>query len=129
MSDVQSEVASSVASSLMSHDAQSSSSSSSLSSSYASSTRSSSTSRGRRTAVGVRSNSNNNNNGPPRHVTIKGRIDRLEAENFKSYKGRQIIGPFKDFACVIGPNGAGVFYCDCAAVDFLRATEQNTDLH
>ncbi|KAI9018451.1 condensin complex subunit SMC1 [Hyaloraphidium curvatum] len=32
---------------------------------------------------------------------------RLEVENFKSYKGRQVIGPFVDFTCVIGPNGAG----------------------
>eukprot|EP01113_Clastostelium_recurvatum_P033704 TRINITY_DN4486_c0_g1_i1.p1 TRINITY_DN4486_c0_g1~~TRINITY_DN4486_c0_g1_i1.p1 ORF type:complete len:1283 (-),score=481.18 TRINITY_DN4486_c0_g1_i1:40-3828(-) len=36
-----------------------------------------------------------------------GRIDRIELSNFKSYKGRQIIGPFKNFTCVIGPNGAG----------------------
>ncbi|KAJ3336822.1 Structural maintenance of chromosomes protein 1 [Gonapodya sp. JEL0774] len=32
---------------------------------------------------------------------------RLEVENFKSYKGRQIIGPFLDFTSVIGPNGSG----------------------
>lgn len=31
----------------------------------------------------------------------------LELENFKSYAGRQIIGPFTNFTCVIGPNGAG----------------------
>ncbi|EFC49743.1 structural maintenance of chromosome 1, partial [Naegleria gruberi] len=36
-----------------------------------------------------------------------GKIVRIEAENFKSYKGRQIIGPFDDFTCVIGPNGSG----------------------
>ena len=36
-----------------------------------------------------------------------GRIDRLEVFNFKSYAGRQIIGPFVDFTAVIGPNGAG----------------------
>jgi structural maintenance of chromosome 1 len=36
-----------------------------------------------------------------------GRLIQLELENFKSYKGRQIIGPFADFSCVIGPNGAG----------------------
>lgn len=28
-------------------------------------------------------------------------------ENFKSYKGEQLIGPFKDFTAIIGPNGAG----------------------
>mmetsp|Transcript_15220 Transcript_15220/g.45620 ORF Transcript_15220/g.45620 Transcript_15220/m.45620 type:complete len:1278 (-) Transcript_15220:184-4017(-) len=37
----------------------------------------------------------------------QGHIERIEVENFKSYKGRQIIGPFTDFTAVIGPNGAG----------------------
>ena len=32
-----------------------------------------------------------------------GRISRLEVFNFKSYAGKQIIGPFKDFSAVIGP--------------------------
>uniref|UniRef100_A0AC35TYU6 Structural maintenance of chromosomes protein n=1 Tax=Rhabditophanes sp. KR3021 TaxID=114890 RepID=A0AC35TYU6_9BILA len=36
-----------------------------------------------------------------------GRIIRLEVENFKSYKGKVIIGPFKDFTAIIGPNGSG----------------------
>ncbi|RIA97440.1 condensin complex subunit SMC1 [Glomus cerebriforme] len=36
-----------------------------------------------------------------------GRLDRLELENFKSYKGHQTIGPFHNFTSVIGPNGAG----------------------
>ena len=36
-----------------------------------------------------------------------GRIERLEIENFKSYKGHQIVGPFKNFTAIIGPNGAG----------------------
>ncbi|WIA08402.1 hypothetical protein OEZ85_007840 [Tetradesmus obliquus] len=36
-----------------------------------------------------------------------GRIDRLEVENFKSYKGHQRIGPFKDFTAIVGPNGSG----------------------
>lgn len=36
-----------------------------------------------------------------------GRLIRIEAENFKSYAGAQVIGPFKDFTAVIGPNGAG----------------------
>lgn len=42
---------------------------------------------------------------PSRSVT--GKIIRLELENFKSYKGHQIIGPFYDFTAIIGPNGAG----------------------
>eukprot|EP00257_Ricinus_communis_P022785 XP_015582611.1 structural maintenance of chromosomes protein 1 [Ricinus communis] len=36
-----------------------------------------------------------------------GKILKLEIENFKSYKGQQTIGPFKDFTAIIGPNGAG----------------------
>lgn len=32
---------------------------------------------------------------------------RLEVENFKSYRGHQVIGPFKSFSAVIGPNGSG----------------------
>lgn len=36
-----------------------------------------------------------------------GSIDRIEVENFKSYKGNQVIGPFKNFTAIIGPNGAG----------------------
>ncbi|CAG8505933.1 15264_t:CDS:10 [Funneliformis mosseae] len=36
-----------------------------------------------------------------------GHLDRLELENFKSYKGQQTIGPFYNFTSVIGPNGAG----------------------
>ena len=37
----------------------------------------------------------------------RGRIDRLEVSNFKSYRGTQAIGPFKDFTAVVGPNGSG----------------------
>jgi structural maintenance of chromosome 1 len=33
---------------------------------------------------------------------------RLEVENFKSYKGKQTIGPFTRFTAVIGPNGSGM---------------------
>ncbi|ORY83359.1 cohesin complex subunit psm1 [Neocallimastix californiae] len=36
-----------------------------------------------------------------------GRLYKLELENFKSYKGHQVIGPFFNFSCIIGPNGAG----------------------
>ena len=31
----------------------------------------------------------------------------MELDNFKSYAGKQIVGPFDDFTCIIGPNGAG----------------------
>jgi len=43
----------------------------------------------------------------PGVATARGRLLRLEVENFKSYRGHQIIGPFKQFTAVIGPNGAG----------------------
>ncbi|KAI8089897.1 RecF/RecN/SMC [Halteromyces radiatus] len=36
-----------------------------------------------------------------------GRLLQIEVENFKSYKGHQIIGPFHHFTSVIGPNGSG----------------------
>ncbi|XP_040863985.1 structural maintenance of chromosomes protein 1 isoform X2 [Glycine max] len=36
-----------------------------------------------------------------------GKIHCLEVENFKSYKGFQVIGPFYDFTAILGPNGAG----------------------
>ncbi|OQS04148.1 structural maintenance of chromosomes protein [Thraustotheca clavata] len=36
-----------------------------------------------------------------------GRIQRLDVKNFKSYGGKQTIGPFYRFTAVIGPNGAG----------------------
>lgn len=36
-----------------------------------------------------------------------GKISRLELENFKSYKGHQVIGPFYNFTAIIGPNGSG----------------------
>ena len=35
-------------------------------------------------------------------------IDRIILENFKSYAGKQIIGPFhENFTSVVGPNGSG----------------------
>lgn len=34
-------------------------------------------------------------------------LRHIEMENFKSYKGRRIIGPLKQFNAVIGPNGSG----------------------
>ena len=36
-----------------------------------------------------------------------GRIDRIEVQDFKSYAGHQVIGPFRGFTAVIGPNGSG----------------------
>uniref|UniRef100_A0A8C6G058 Structural maintenance of chromosomes protein n=1 Tax=Moschus moschiferus TaxID=68415 RepID=A0A8C6G058_MOSMO len=35
------------------------------------------------------------------------RLEVLLVENFKSWRGRQVIGPFKRFTCIIGPNGSG----------------------
>ena len=39
-----------------------------------------------------------------------GRLRKIELENFKSYQGIQIVGPFDDFTAIIGPNGAGTFF-------------------
>ncbi|KAJ1665039.1 Structural maintenance of chromosomes protein 1 [Coemansia sp. RSA 1813] len=36
-----------------------------------------------------------------------GRLVQIEVENFKSYRGHQVIGPFSSFTAVVGPNGAG----------------------
>ncbi|KAL4156329.1 hypothetical protein PRNP1_005360 [Phytophthora ramorum] len=36
-----------------------------------------------------------------------GRIARLELENFKSYGGVHVVGPFHRFTAVVGPNGSG----------------------
>ncbi|CAH1107174.1 unnamed protein product [Psylliodes chrysocephalus] len=35
------------------------------------------------------------------------RLKHIEVENFKSYRGRKVIGPLKPFNAVIGPNGSG----------------------
>jgi structural maintenance of chromosome 1 len=34
-------------------------------------------------------------------------LEFIEIDNFKSYKGKVIIGPLKKFTAVIGPNGSG----------------------
>uniref|UniRef100_W5NKF9 Structural maintenance of chromosomes protein n=1 Tax=Lepisosteus oculatus TaxID=7918 RepID=W5NKF9_LEPOC len=34
-------------------------------------------------------------------------LKQLEVENFKSWRGRQVIGPFKRFNCIVGTNGSG----------------------
>ncbi|XP_006878026.1 PREDICTED: structural maintenance of chromosomes protein 1B-like [Chrysochloris asiatica] len=36
-----------------------------------------------------------------------GHLHLLLVENFKSWRGHQVIGPFKKFTCIIGPNGSG----------------------
>ncbi|KAK3794036.1 hypothetical protein RRG08_028468 [Elysia crispata] len=38
---------------------------------------------------------------------MPGFLKYIEVENFKSYKGKQTIGPFKQFTAIIGPNGSG----------------------
>jgi len=34
-------------------------------------------------------------------------LKHIEVDNFKSYKGKLIIGPLKSFTAVVGPNGSG----------------------
>lgn len=53
-----------------------------------------------------------------------GRLIRIEAENFKSYAGAQVIGPFKDFTAVVGPNGAG----KSNLMDAIRCAENRKTL-
>eukprot|EP01038_Epipyxis_sp_PR26KG_P004826 gene4826-6761_t len=36
-----------------------------------------------------------------------GRLVQLEVENFKSYAGKHLVGPFVNFTCIVGPNGSG----------------------
>tara|TARA_B110000459_G_scaffold142931_1_gene155655 strand:+ start:1102 stop:5079 length:3978 start_codon:yes stop_codon:yes gene_type:complete len=50
---------------------------------------------------------NNENNDEKNNAAPIGHLSRIELENFKSYKGKQIIGPFKKFTSIIGPNGSG----------------------
>ena len=50
---------------------------------------------------------NNENNDEKNNAAPIGHLSRIELENFKSYKGKQIVGPFKKFTSIIGPNGSG----------------------
>lgn len=34
-------------------------------------------------------------------------LEKIHIENFKSYKGKHVIGPFYRFTCIVGPNGCG----------------------
>ena len=42
---------------------------------------------------------------------MPGVLHQLDIENFKSWKGKQIIGPFARFTAIIGPNGSGKLFC------------------
>lgn len=44
-----------------------------------------------------------NPNAPPENG-----VYQIEVENFKSYSAHQVIGPFKKFTAVVGPNGSGL---------------------
>lgn len=35
------------------------------------------------------------------------RVSHIELENFKSFRGKHIVGPFREMTSVIGPNGCG----------------------
>ena len=49
-----------------------------------------------------------------------GRVVHLEVENFKSYRGHQLIGPFRDFTAIVGPNVRRAPAWRCLP-DFYRA--------
>lgn len=36
-----------------------------------------------------------------------GYLKQIDVENFKSWRGKQTLGPFKRFTCIIGTNGSG----------------------
>lgn len=36
-----------------------------------------------------------------------GYLKQIDIENFKSWRGRIVIGPFARFSCIIGTNGSG----------------------
>ncbi|XP_047453101.1 structural maintenance of chromosomes protein 1B [Mugil cephalus] len=36
-----------------------------------------------------------------------GYLKQIDIENFKSWRGKQVIGPFMQFSCIIGTNGSG----------------------
>ena len=61
------------------------------------------------------------------HQLAMGYLKRLELENFKSYKGFQVIGPFKRFTAIIGPNGAGklLYHSPKIRSIFLAAGKSN----
>ena len=50
---------------------------------------------------------NKNNDDEKNNAAPIGHLSRIELENFKSYKGKQIVGPFKKFTSIVGPNGSG----------------------
>lgn len=52
-----------------------------------------------------------------------GRMESLELENFKSFKGKHIIGPMKQFTAIIGPNGSGRFHQVAAELLQLQASQ------
>ncbi|KMV66296.1 chromosome segregation ATPase [Encephalitozoon cuniculi EcunIII-L] len=56
-------------------------------------------------------------------------LERIEVENFKSYLGVHVIGPFDRFTCIVGPNGSGksnvmdaVMFCLGVGSRYLRGS-------
>lgn len=55
---------------------------------------------------------------------MPGHLTFIEVENFKSYKGKQKIGPLQSFTSVIGPNGSGKSnFMDC--ISFVLGEKTN----
>ena len=54
---------------------------------------------------------------------MPGVLHQLDIENFKSWKGKQIIGPFARFTAIIGPNGSGEFFCGFRTVNSVSDCE------
>ncbi|NWU84979.1 SMC1B protein, partial [Onychorhynchus coronatus] len=55
-----------------------------------------------------------------------GYLKLLVVQDFKSWRGQQVIGPFMRFNCVIGPNGSGRKSNIMDAVSFLMCEKTST---
>lgn len=64
---------------------------------------------------------NNDENTRSEHENKSVVVEALVISNFKSYRGKHVIGPFKRFTGVIGPNGAGQWQLrsECWCLSFL----------
>ena len=41
------------------------------------------------------------------------KLKHIEVCNFKSFSGKQILGPFRNFVGIVGPNGSGTVNNKC----------------
>lgn len=46
-------------------------------------------------------------------------LESLEIEDFKSFRGKHVIGPMKKFTAIVGPNGSGITYLETKNISSL----------